>query len=170
MKYCRARGQFGDSGAVVGAAAFVSAPQDAFGAVGDIEVVGVQIDGIRVGSDGEGNGDEIHQVVAIDVAQGGAIQGVGSPGAQGEAFNLPASVQFIGMDKPGAVGGVEVGTEHQFKFTIAVDIPYADDAFIAESILEPTVKIVEGFPPVMPPYALYDEEISYLIAYIKTLK
>ena len=46
----------------------------------------------------------------------------------------------------------------------------ADDAFIKESILEPTVKVVEGFPPVMPPYALTDEEISNLIAYIKTLK
>ena len=46
----------------------------------------------------------------------------------------------------------------------------ADDAFIKQSILEPTVTIVEGFPPVMPPYALTDEEISNLIAYIKTLK
>lgn len=45
-----------------------------------------------------------------------------------------------------------------------------DDAFIKQSILEPTVTIVEGFPPVMPPYALTDEEISNLIAYIKTLK
>lgn len=46
----------------------------------------------------------------------------------------------------------------------------ADDAFIKESILQPTAKVVEGFPPVMPPYALTDEEISNLIAYIKTLK
>ncbi|MBI3163433.1 MAG: cytochrome c oxidase subunit II [Anaerolineales bacterium] len=46
----------------------------------------------------------------------------------------------------------------------------ADDAFIAQSILEPTVTVVEGYPPVMPPYVLTDEEISNLIAYIKTLK
>ena len=46
----------------------------------------------------------------------------------------------------------------------------ADDAFIKQSILEPTATSVEGFPPVMPPYALTDEEISNLIAYIKTLK
>lgn len=46
----------------------------------------------------------------------------------------------------------------------------ADDAFIVESILEPTVKIVDGFAPVMPPYALTDQEIANLIAYIKTLK
>ena len=48
----------------------------------------------------------------------------------------------------------------------------ADDAFISESILDPNAKIVEGFPSpsVMPPYALTDEEIANLIAYIKTLK
>lgn len=48
----------------------------------------------------------------------------------------------------------------------------ADDAFIAQSILEPNATIVEGFPSpsVMPPYVLTDEEISNLIAYIKTLK
>jgi cytochrome c oxidase subunit 2 len=48
----------------------------------------------------------------------------------------------------------------------------ADDAFITESILDPNAKIVEGFPSpsVMPPYALTDEEIANLIAYIKTLK
>jgi mono/diheme cytochrome c family protein len=48
----------------------------------------------------------------------------------------------------------------------------ADDAFIKESILDPNAKIVEGFPSpsIMPPYALADEEIANLIAYIKTLK
>lgn len=48
----------------------------------------------------------------------------------------------------------------------------ADEAFIAESILDPNATIVEGFPSpsVMPPYALTDEEIANLIAYIKTLK
>ncbi|MFM8370715.1 MAG: c-type cytochrome, partial [Chloroflexota bacterium] len=48
----------------------------------------------------------------------------------------------------------------------------ADDAFITQSIREPNATIVEGFPSptVMPPYALTDEEISNLIAYIKTLK
>ena len=48
----------------------------------------------------------------------------------------------------------------------------ADDAFITESILDPNAKIVAGFPSpsVMPPYALTEEEITNLIAYIKTLK
>jgi cytochrome c oxidase subunit 2 len=48
----------------------------------------------------------------------------------------------------------------------------ADEAYITESILEPNAKIVEGFPSpsVMPPFALTDEEVTNLIAYIKTLK
>ncbi len=46
----------------------------------------------------------------------------------------------------------------------------ADDAYIKESILTPGVKIVEGYTPVMPPFELTDDEISDIIAYIKTLK
>lgn len=46
----------------------------------------------------------------------------------------------------------------------------ADDAYITESILDPLAKVVAGYPPVMPPYDLTDEQIANLIAYIKTLK
>ncbi len=47
----------------------------------------------------------------------------------------------------------------------------ADDAFIAESILDPKAKEVAGFSPtIMPPYSLTDEQIANIIAYIKTLK
>ena len=50
-------------------------------------------------------------------------------------------------------------------------IVVADDAFIAESILNPKAKEVAGFSSsVMPPYALTEEEISNIIAYFKTLK
>jgi cytochrome c oxidase subunit 2 len=47
-----------------------------------------------------------------------------------------------------------------------------DDAYIHESILEPTKKVVSGFAPIMPPFQgqLNDKQISYLIAYLKTLK
>lgn len=46
----------------------------------------------------------------------------------------------------------------------------ADDAYITESILDPLAKVVAGYPPVMQPYDLTDEQIANLIAYIKTLK
>lgn len=47
-----------------------------------------------------------------------------------------------------------------------------DDSYIKESILNPTAKVVEGYPPAMPPYQgqLSDAEIADLIEYIKTVK
>lgn len=48
----------------------------------------------------------------------------------------------------------------------------ADENYIQQSILEPNAQVVKGYPPVMPSYKgqLSDEEISAIIAYIKTLK
>jgi len=46
----------------------------------------------------------------------------------------------------------------------------ADAAYITESIKEPMAKVVEGFPPAMPPLPITDEEITALIAYISTLQ
>lgn len=47
-----------------------------------------------------------------------------------------------------------------------------DENYVRESIVDPTAKIVKGFPPTMPPFKglLTDEEINALIAYIKSLK
>ena len=46
----------------------------------------------------------------------------------------------------------------------------SDDAYITESILEPAKFVVDGYPPAMPPQNLTSEEISQLIAWMKTLK
>jgi len=47
-----------------------------------------------------------------------------------------------------------------------------DKEYIKESILNPMAKVVDGYPPAMPPYQgqLSDEQISDLIEYIKTVK
>jgi cytochrome c oxidase subunit 2 len=47
-----------------------------------------------------------------------------------------------------------------------------DEAYIRESILRPTAKVVRGFAPVMPPFAgqLEDKQIDALVAFIKTVK
>lgn len=47
-----------------------------------------------------------------------------------------------------------------------------DENYVRESILEPQAKIVEGYPPVMPPYAgsLDDRQIDAIIEYLKTLQ
>lgn len=46
----------------------------------------------------------------------------------------------------------------------------ADDAYLTESIKNPTAKVVAGFNPIMPQYPFTDAEIADLVAYIKTLK
>lgn len=47
----------------------------------------------------------------------------------------------------------------------------ADDAFLAESILQPQEKIVAGFEAQqMPAYTFTDEQVADIIAYIKTLR
>lgn len=48
---------------------------------------------------------------------------------------------------------------------------FADDAYIAESILNPQAKIVAGFEAQqMPAYQFTEEQLSDIIAYLKTLK
>lgn len=46
----------------------------------------------------------------------------------------------------------------------------ADEAYITESIQQPTAKIHEGFQPIMPVLVLTDEEIDSLIAFMQTLE
>ena len=47
----------------------------------------------------------------------------------------------------------------------------ADEDYIRRSLLEPTVEVSEGFEPVMPTFQgrVSDDEIGYIIEYIKTL-
>ena len=47
---------------------------------------------------------------------------------------------------------------------ILVDKPY-----ISESILQPLAKIVDGYPPQMPPFVLKDNDIEAIIAYMKSI-
>ena len=45
----------------------------------------------------------------------------------------------------------------------------ADEAYIRESILLPQAKIVKGFGPQMPPFAMKDADINAIIAFMKTI-
>lgn len=45
-----------------------------------------------------------------------------------------------------------------------------DEAYVHESIKMPTAKVAEGFPPVMPPLPVTEEQITDIIAYLKSLK
>jgi cytochrome c oxidase subunit 2 len=48
----------------------------------------------------------------------------------------------------------------------------ADEDYIRESILQPSAKLVAGYPPIMPIFQgqLSEEQVTDLIAYIKSLK
>jgi cytochrome c oxidase subunit 2 len=45
-----------------------------------------------------------------------------------------------------------------------------DEAFIRQTLLHPEIDRVKGFPPIMPPQQLTDQEIKKITAYIKSLK
>lgn len=45
-----------------------------------------------------------------------------------------------------------------------------DDAYIKESLLDPKKKVTKGYPAIMPPYTMSDEEIKAMVAYLKTVK
>lgn len=46
-----------------------------------------------------------------------------------------------------------------------------DDAYITESVLDPTAKVVDGYSPtIMKPFTFTQEQIADIIAYIKSLK
>ena len=46
----------------------------------------------------------------------------------------------------------------------------ADEGYLRKSILQPNADLVKGFPPVMPPEKMTDEELSALVGYIESLK
>jgi cytochrome c oxidase subunit 2 len=46
----------------------------------------------------------------------------------------------------------------------------ADVAYLRRSILEPGADIVKGFPPIMPPFSIKEEELASIMAYLKGLK
>ena len=48
----------------------------------------------------------------------------------------------------------------------------ADENYLRQSILEPNAKVVTGFAPAMPTFqgSLKDQQLSDLIAYIKSVK
>jgi cytochrome c oxidase subunit 2 len=45
-----------------------------------------------------------------------------------------------------------------------------DEAYIIRSIREPQADTVKGYPPVMPPIPLTDDELKTIVAYLETVK
>lgn len=45
-----------------------------------------------------------------------------------------------------------------------------DESYLRRSIIKPNIDVVKGFPPVMPPFALKDDEMFKIVEYLKTIK
>ncbi len=74
-----------------------------------------------------------------------------------------------GTAKTGPTFKGTYGQTHALRDGSTVEV---DDNYIRESIMDPQAKVREGYQPVMPTFKgiLSDDEITYLIEYIKTLK
>jgi cytochrome c oxidase subunit 2 len=46
----------------------------------------------------------------------------------------------------------------------------SDEAYLRRSIREPGVDVVKGFPAIMPPFTLSEEELKAVLDYLKGLK
>lgn len=73
------------------------------------------------------------------------------------------------LDGTRLVGPTFKGLAGKSESTSAGDI-VADDAYLRESMLQPMAKIVNGYPPAMPPLPLDAIEVESLILFIKAQK
>jgi cytochrome c oxidase subunit 2 len=71
----------------------------------------------------------------------------------------------LGPGFKGIWGRSETVVSNGIERTITVD-----EAYIHRSIVEPNADVVKGFPPVMPPFVLKEEEIREIADYLKVLK
>jgi cytochrome c oxidase subunit II len=95
-----------------------------------------------------------------------------SPVAAGEALFNQKACATCHQPQGGALGPSLVGLYgHTVKLQDGSEV-VADEAYLRESILDPTAKMVAGFQPVMPTFQgqLDEEQVLQLIQYIKSLK
>lgn len=112
----------------------------------------------------------VGQPVAAAAPGGGG--GGESPVAAGEALFTAKACATCHLHQGGGLGPSLDGL---FGHTVTLSdgsTVTADDAYIRESILTPTAKVVQGFQPVMPTFQgqLSEEQVMQLIQYIKSLK
>lgn len=91
--------------------------------------------------------------------------------AAGERLFVQMNCNTCHVQQPGARGpALESLLGKKVKLETGETIP-ADEAYIRESILTPTAKVVAGYRPVMPTFQgqISEEGVLQLIAYIKTL-
>ena len=106
------------------------------------------------------------------VAAAGPAAAPASPVAAGEALFTAKACATCHQAQGGALGPSLVGVYGETVKLADGTTATIDDAYIRESILTPTAKVVAGFQPVMPTFQgqLTEDQIMQLIQYIKSLK
>lgn len=106
------------------------------------------------------------------VAANGPGAAPASPVAAGEALFAAKACATCHQAQGGALGPSLVGVYGEAVKLADGSTVTVDDAYIRESILTPTAKLVAGFQPVMPTFQgqLSEDQIMQLIQYIKSLK
>jgi mono/diheme cytochrome c family protein len=113
--------------------------------------------------------------VASPVGEGGTPGAGGAEGNADQGKQLATSLGCVGchsIDGSKLVGPSWKGLYgHEVKLSGGSTVT-ADDAYIHESIVDPTAKVVDGYQPIMPSFAsqVNDQQIADIIAYIKTLE
>ena len=94
-----------------------------------------------------------------------------SPAERGKLlFTEKSCVGCHSLDGSKLVGPTFKGLYgHKVPLTDGTEVT-ADDAYITESIKNPTAKVVKDFPPAMPPLPVSDDEIKDIIEFIKTVE
>ncbi len=83
-------------------------------------------------------------------------------------FNREGCQACHSMDGTSLVGPTLYGNWGQPRPQTDGSRPIMDDEYVRESIQQPSARLTEGYPPVMPPYpGLSEREIDALIAYIR---
>ncbi|MCZ6764062.1 MAG: cytochrome c oxidase subunit II [Alphaproteobacteria bacterium] len=105
-------------------------------------------------------------------ASGGAtdVTALGDPVAAGQRIaQSQGCIACHTLDGSAGVGPTWLGLFGKTETLDDGSTVEVDAAYLLESIIEPSAKIVEGFPPAMPAYDLGDANNDALLAYIESL-
>jgi mono/diheme cytochrome c family protein len=86
-----------------------------------------------------------------------------------QLYNAKACVTCHSLDGSKKVGPSFKGIYGKTESTSGGDVK-VDDAYIRESVQNPTAKVVNGYPPAMPPMQLDEIEMQSVILFIKAQK
>jgi len=104
----------------------------------------------------------------------GAEGGVGGPAEPGKQGRLIAQskgcVACHSVDGAPGVGPTWKGLFGKQETLEGGATVAVDEAYLKQSITDPKAKVVKGFPNIMPPNQLSDEEMAAMIDYIKTVR